>query len=54
MPFRVDGKQASGFLDSYFVADAGEDVEGLARLRCGVLHAVGGEQRQIDGGARNR
>ncbi len=47
MPFGVDGKQAAGFGDCYFVADAGEDVEGFARLRSGVADAVGGEQRQM-------
>ena len=47
MPLGVEREQAAGFLDSYFVADAGEDVERRAGLRSGVACAVGGEQRQL-------
>jgi hypothetical protein len=47
MPFGVDRKQAAGFRDYYFVSNAGEDVEGFARLGSGMADAVGCEQRQM-------
>ena len=48
----VDGEQAAGFVDLYFIADAGEDVECFAGFGSSVTHAVGGDEREVAMAAR--
>src|SRR5258708_28033832 len=47
MPIGVDGQKPAGFMDFYFMPDAGEHVERFASLRMCMVHAVGGNERKL-------
>jgi hypothetical protein len=41
MPLGVDGENPAGFVDFYFMPDAGEHIECFASWRMCMVHAVG-------------
>jgi hypothetical protein len=46
--FRVNRQAGAGGIEMGVFADAGKDVEYLPAERCGVLHAVGGEEGETE------
>ena len=48
MPLGIAGEQPSGGFQSPVMAQAGEDVEYLARIARGMTHTVGGEKGKLE------